>query len=140
VHWPPLISWMSCGFRWFFCGMPSSLTVGVGCPCRPAEDLGVPPLVLQMAPPSIKVNPPESLANMQPAVTRQANSGTKGALAPSSFYCPISMELMGDPCMLATGHTYERVGGPSACACAAVLWTGPSSRHILALSPLSKSW
>lgn len=68
------------------------------------------PLALQTAPPSIKVNPPESLSGMQQSGTRRASSITsKGALAPSSFYCPISMELMGDPCMLATGHTYERV-------------------------------
>ena len=33
----------------------------------------------------------------------------KGQLAPSSFYCPISMELMSDPVVLATGHTYERI-------------------------------
>lgn len=29
--------------------------------------------------------------------------------APSSFYCPVSMELMSDPVMVATGHTYDRV-------------------------------
>ncbi|KAJ9525337.1 hypothetical protein QJQ45_003294 [Haematococcus lacustris] len=28
--------------------------------------------------------------------------------APSSFYCPVSMELMADPVMVATGHTYDR--------------------------------
>ena len=28
--------------------------------------------------------------------------------APSSFYCPISMELMAEPVMVATGHTYDR--------------------------------
>ena len=49
------------------------------------------------------------LAAMPIGATRRASSGAKGALAPSSFYCPISMELMSDPCMLATGHTYERV-------------------------------
>ncbi len=38
----------------------------------------------------------------------RSNSG-KVQLAPSSFYCPISMELMSDPVMLATGHSYERV-------------------------------
>lgn len=27
--------------------------------------------------------------------------------APSSFYCPVSMELMADPVMVATGHTCE---------------------------------
>jgi F-box/WD-40 domain protein 7 len=29
--------------------------------------------------------------------------------APTSFYCPISMELMADPVMVATGHTYDKV-------------------------------
>ena len=29
--------------------------------------------------------------------------------APASFYCPISMELMADPVMVATGHTYDRL-------------------------------
>ncbi|KAG1678253.1 hypothetical protein FOA52_013873 [Chlamydomonas sp. UWO 241] len=29
--------------------------------------------------------------------------------APSSFYCPVSMELMADPVMVATGHTYDRM-------------------------------
>lgn len=52
---------------------------------------------------------PAVLAAMPSGATRRASSGGKGALAPSSFYCPISMELMSDPCMLATGHTYERV-------------------------------
>ena len=28
--------------------------------------------------------------------------------APASFYCPISMELMADPVIVATGHTYDR--------------------------------
>lgn len=69
----------------------------------------VPSLALQTSPPSIKVNPPGSLTGMQPPVARPTSSGARGSLAPSSFYCPISMELMGDPCMLATGHTYERV-------------------------------
>lgn len=27
---------------------------------------------------------------------------------PASFYCPVSMELMSDPVMVATGHTYDR--------------------------------
>eukprot|EP00882_Tetradesmus_deserticola_P004990 GHRQ01005259.1.p1 GENE.GHRQ01005259.1~~GHRQ01005259.1.p1 ORF type:complete len:429 (+),score=103.88 GHRQ01005259.1:79-1365(+) len=27
---------------------------------------------------------------------------------PTSFYCPVSMELMSDPVMVATGHTYDR--------------------------------
>lgn len=26
---------------------------------------------------------------------------------PTSFYCPISMELMSEPVMVATGHTYD---------------------------------
>ena len=42
-------------------------------------------------------------------VRRSSNGSVKGQLAPSSFYCPISMELMSDPVVLATGHTYERV-------------------------------
>lgn len=29
--------------------------------------------------------------------------------APSSFYCPVSLELMSDPVMVATGHTYDRM-------------------------------
>ena len=29
--------------------------------------------------------------------------------APTSFYCPVSMELMADPVMVATGHTYDRI-------------------------------
>lgn len=40
---------------------------------------------------------------------RRSCGSVKGQLAPSSFYCPISMELMSDPVVLATGHTYERV-------------------------------
>eukprot|EP00803_Ostreobium_quekettii_P009239 evm.model.scf_479.6 EVM.evm.TU.scf_479.6 scf_479:33896-37924(+) len=37
------------------------------------------------------------------------NGGEKGApQAPSSFYCPISMELMSEPVMVATGHTYDK--------------------------------
>lgn len=28
--------------------------------------------------------------------------------APSSYLCPISMDLMSDPVMVATGHTYDR--------------------------------
>lgn len=27
---------------------------------------------------------------------------------PASFYCPVSMELMSDPVMVATGHSYDR--------------------------------
>lgn len=27
---------------------------------------------------------------------------------PASFYCPVSMELMSDPVIVATGHTYDR--------------------------------
>ena len=35
--------------------------------------------------------------------------GEKPKLAvPSHFQCPVSMELMGDPVMVATGHTYDR--------------------------------
>ena len=30
-------------------------------------------------------------------------------VAPESFLCPISMELMSDPVVLCTGHTYDRV-------------------------------
>lgn len=40
---------------------------------------------------------------------RKADGSQKGPIAPSSFYCPISMELMNDPVMVATGHTYDRV-------------------------------
>lgn len=29
--------------------------------------------------------------------------------APASFFCPVSMELMSDPVIVATGHTYDRV-------------------------------
>lgn len=40
------------------------------------------------------------------------NSGDKpsnGAQqGPSSFYCPISMEIMAEPVMVATGHTYDK--------------------------------
>ena len=32
----------------------------------------------------------------------------KSTGAPTSFHCPISMELMADPVMIATGHTYDR--------------------------------
>ncbi len=28
--------------------------------------------------------------------------------APASFYCPISLELMIEPVIVATGHTYDR--------------------------------
>ena len=58
--------------------------------------------------------------------TRRPSTGGKGALAPSSFYCPISMELMGDPCMVATGHTYERVSGAARLASAGTA----SSAHL----------
>lgn len=44
-----------------------------------------------------------------PDARRQADGSQKGPVAPSSFYCPISMELMNDPVMVATGHTYDRV-------------------------------
>ena len=37
-----------------------------------------------------------------------SRTSTAGAGAPASFYCPISMELMADPVMVATGHTYDR--------------------------------
>lgn len=41
-----------------------------------------------------------------------SNAGTGGEKgtpqAPSSFYCPISMELMSEPVMVATGHTYDK--------------------------------
>ena len=40
---------------------------------------------------------------------RRTDGSQKGPVAPSSFYCPISMELMNDPVMVATGHTYDRV-------------------------------
>ncbi len=29
--------------------------------------------------------------------------------APASFYCPIAMDLMTDPVMVDTGHTYDRI-------------------------------
>lgn len=29
--------------------------------------------------------------------------------APASFYCPVSMDLMTDPVMVDTGHTYDRI-------------------------------
>ena len=63
-------------------------------------------------PPTVSIGPvgkADPAANVIALGTRRGSTGGKGALAPSSFYCPISMELMGDPCMLATGHTYERV-------------------------------
>ncbi len=37
-----------------------------------------------------------------------SRTSTAGTGAPASFYCPISMELMADPVMVATGHTYDR--------------------------------
>ena len=37
-----------------------------------------------------------------------SRTDTKGSGAPGSFHCPISMELMSDPVMIATGHTYDR--------------------------------
>ncbi len=41
---------------------------------------------------------------------RSGEDGKAGpaTLAPTSFYCPVSMELMADPVMVATGHTYDR--------------------------------
>lgn len=41
---------------------------------------------------------------------RRRSTEDKPALpqAPASFYCPVSMELMSDPVMVATGHTYDR--------------------------------
>ena len=44
-----------------------------------------------------------------PVVVTRSSGSMKRQLAPSSYYCPISMELMLDPVMLATGHTYERM-------------------------------
>jgi F-box/WD-40 domain protein 7 len=38
----------------------------------------------------------------------RSGSDAKGLKAPSSFFCPISMDLMADPVMVATGHTYDR--------------------------------
>ncbi len=54
-------------------------------------------------------NPSVRRLTVIPMVRRSSNGSVKGQLAPSSFYCPISMELMSDPVVLATGHTYERV-------------------------------
>lgn len=45
--------------------------------------------------------PPPADASSQPPPAPQPR-------APASFYCPISMELMADPVMVATGHTYDR--------------------------------
>lgn len=84
-------------------------------PRRVTEAVPQPPAAITVAA-SLKGDP-GALAAM-PVGTRRASSGGKGALAPSSFYCPISMELMGDPCMLATGHTYERVRPGGFCFCA----------------------
>ena len=47
--------------------------------------------------------PEGGVASLMPARTTTAGTG-----APASFYCPISMELMADPVMVATGHTYDR--------------------------------
>jgi F-box/WD-40 domain protein 7 len=43
-------------------------------------------------------------------VCRRGTAEEKPAVpqAPSSFYCPVSMELMSDPVIVATGHTYDR--------------------------------
>jgi U-box domain len=88
------------------CCMPNSTAHHRPC-CRVTE--AVPP-----PPPAIMAKGDAALlAAMPTGATRRASSGAKGALAPSSFYCPISMELMSDPCMLATGHTYERVRAPA---------------------------
>jgi hypothetical protein len=40
------------------------------------------------------------------SLVRRATNGPPQA--PASFYCPVSMELMSDPVMVATGHTYDR--------------------------------
>lgn len=42
-----------------------------------------------------------------------SRTSTAGTGAPASFYCPISMELMADPVMVATGHTYDRCWTPT---------------------------
>ena len=44
-----------------------------------------------------------------------SRTSTAGTGAPASFYCPISMELMADPVMVATGHTYDRQAIISSC-------------------------
>ena len=51
----------------------------------------------------IRLHPAASVRGMGPA------SGG-GAVAPASFYCPISMELMADPVMVATGEQRSRIG------------------------------
>jgi hypothetical protein len=39
---------------------------------------------------------------------KAAPSPSAAASAPPHFLCPVSMELMKDPVMVATGHTYDR--------------------------------
>lgn len=41
------------------------------------------------------------------SLVRRATNGPPQA--PASFYCPVSMELMSDPVIVATGHTYDRI-------------------------------
>lgn len=45
----------------------------------------------------------------QPQTSELIDDKPAAPAAPASFYCPISMELMADPVMVATGHTYDRV-------------------------------
>lgn len=85
-------------------------------------------------PASIKEHPDVAPSLQLPSALRQASTGPKGALAPSSFYCPISMELMADPCMLATGHTYERVPMRSSSTSTALSTLAELSVHLALLA------
>ena len=65
--------------------------------------------VVEMAPEKpeiVKASP--FIDNSRKGTLLPSRTSTAGTGAPASFYCPISMELMADPVMVATGHTYDR--------------------------------
>jgi len=77
----------------------------------------------------------ETTPEAKPASNNQAdvqNAEVKNADAPSVFCCPICYEVMSDPVVLATGHTYDRhciqkwiAGGHRTCPV-----TGERLRHL----------
>nr|BAK00360.1 predicted protein [Hordeum vulgare subsp. vulgare] len=48
------------------------------------------------------------LENILSRVTSSRKFRSPNAVVPSHFICPISQEIMDDPCVAADGHTYER--------------------------------
>jgi len=49
-----------------------------------------------------------TLTRCRAACRNTADDKPAAPQGPASFYCPVSMELMSDPVMVATGHSYDR--------------------------------